>query len=93
MVVLTLLVFNYALERQARWANLSQFVAILYQVQSLGTGRLDLRFLALHISVCGLHALPERQGPGVAAVPLRGDLDARTVADIPIPTRGLGWER
>ena len=36
----------------APWADAVRFVAVLYQVQSFGTGRLDLRYLALHLSVC-----------------------------------------
>jgi ABC-2 type transport system permease protein len=52
LVLLTLLGYSYALERQAPWADAVRFVAVLYQVQSFGTGRLDLRFLALHLSVC-----------------------------------------
>jgi ABC-2 type transport system permease protein len=52
LVLLTLLGYTYAVERQARWADAVRFVAVLYQVQSFGTGRLDLRFLVLHLSVC-----------------------------------------
>jgi ABC-2 type transport system permease protein len=54
LVLLTLLSYSYALERQAVWADAARFVAVLYQVQSMGTGRLDLRFLALHLSVSAL---------------------------------------
>jgi ABC-2 type transport system permease protein len=52
LVLLTLLGYAYAVERQARWADAVRFVAVLYQVQSLGTGRLDFRFPVLHLSVC-----------------------------------------
>ncbi len=52
LVLLTLLAFLYASSTQARWADAARFVAVMYQVQTLGTGRLDLRFLALHLSVC-----------------------------------------
>jgi len=52
LVLLTLLGYSYAIERQASWADAVRFVAVLYQVQSFGTGRLDLRYLALHLSVC-----------------------------------------
>ena len=40
-----------------------RFVGVLYQVQSFGSGQLDLRYLALHLSVLRLHAVPDRQGP------------------------------
>jgi ABC-2 type transport system permease protein len=52
LVLLTLLGYSFAIERQASWADVVRFVAVLYQVQSFGTGRLDLRYLALHLSVC-----------------------------------------
>ncbi len=53
LILLTLLGFSYAAERQAPWADAMRFVTVLYQVQTLGTGQLDLRFLVLHLSVCG----------------------------------------
>jgi ABC-2 type transport system permease protein len=52
LLILTMLAFNYGFERQAAWAEPVRFLALLYQVQSFGTGRLDVRFLALHLSVC-----------------------------------------
>ena len=52
MVVLTLLVYSVAAEQRAPWADAVRFIAILYQLQSMGTGQLDLRFLTLHLSVC-----------------------------------------
>jgi ABC-2 type transport system permease protein len=51
IIVLTLLVYQYAAERQATWAEAVRFTAVLYQVQSFGAGKLDLRYLTLHISV------------------------------------------
>lgn len=50
-VVLTLLVYVFAAERQAAWAEGVRYVAVLHQVQSFGTGKLDLRFLTFHLSV------------------------------------------
>jgi ABC-2 type transport system permease protein len=50
-VVLTLLIYSYAAERQASWAEAVRFTAVLYQVQSFGSGKLDLRYLTLHLSV------------------------------------------
>ena len=52
LLILTMLAFNYGFERQAVWAEPVRFLAVLYQVQSFGTGRLDLRYLVLHLSVC-----------------------------------------
>jgi ABC-2 type transport system permease protein len=52
LVLLTLLGYSFAIERQASWADAVRFVAVLYQVQSFGTGRLDLRYIAMHLSVC-----------------------------------------
>jgi ABC-2 type transport system permease protein len=52
LLLLTLLGYSFAIERQASWADAVRFVAVLYQVQSFGTGRLDLRYIALHLSVC-----------------------------------------
>jgi ABC-2 type transport system permease protein len=50
-VVLTMLGYSYALERGAAWADAVRFLAVFHQVQSFGTGQLDLRFIALHLSV------------------------------------------
>jgi len=51
VVVLTLLVYSYAAERQAAWAEGVRFLAPLYQAQEFGAGKLDLRYLTLHLSV------------------------------------------
>jgi ABC-2 type transport system permease protein len=51
IVVLTLLAYLYAAERQSSWAEGLRYVALLYQVQGFGSGRLDLRFITLHLSV------------------------------------------
>jgi len=51
LVVLTLLAYTYAAERQAGWAEAVRFTAVLYQVQAFGSGKLDLRYLTLHLSV------------------------------------------
>jgi ABC-2 type transport system permease protein len=52
LVLLTMLGYSYAVAQQASWAEAARFLAVLYQVQSFGTGQLDLRYLALHLSVC-----------------------------------------
>lgn len=51
VVVLTLVAYSWAAERQATWAEAVRFVAVLYQLQSFGSGKLDLRYLTLHLSV------------------------------------------
>jgi ABC-2 type transport system permease protein len=51
VVVLTLLLYLYAAERQSPWSEGLRYVTLLYQVQGFGSGRLDLRFLTLHLSV------------------------------------------
>jgi ABC-2 type transport system permease protein len=51
LILLTLLIYFYAAEHQAGWADAVRFLAVLSQVQSFGAGRLDLRYLALHLSV------------------------------------------
>ena len=52
LVVLTQVGYYYALSKQASWAEGMKFLAVLDQVRSFGSGMLDLRFLALHLSVC-----------------------------------------
>jgi ABC-2 type transport system permease protein len=54
LLMLTGLVYYLAVERQAPWADAARFVTLLHQVQSFGSGQLDLRFLTLHLSVCAL---------------------------------------
>jgi ABC-2 type transport system permease protein len=52
LVLLTMLMYLYAVSAQARWADAVRYVAVLSQVQTFGTGRVDPRFVALHLSVC-----------------------------------------
>src|SRR5262245_30016344 len=53
MLVMTLLLYKfYAIRQQASTAEAFRFIAVLHQVQGFGLGRLDLRALALHLSVC-----------------------------------------
>jgi ABC-2 type transport system permease protein len=51
VVLLTLLVYKDAADRQTGWAEAFRFLSVIYQVHQFGTGQLDLRFLALHLSV------------------------------------------
>ncbi len=50
LIFLTMVGYNYALARRASYAEAMQFVSVLYQVGTFGSGQLDLRFLALHLS-------------------------------------------
>lgn len=54
MIVLVPLTLLFAARTRAGWAEAVQFTSILHQVRSFGVGRLDLRHLALHLSVCVL---------------------------------------
>jgi ABC-2 type transport system permease protein len=54
VIVLTAMAHGYAVENRAIWADTAQFLSVLDQVREFGSGRLDLRFLALHLSVCVL---------------------------------------
>jgi hypothetical protein len=54
MIVMVPLVYQFAASQRAGWAEGVRFSSILYQVQNLGMGQLDLRYLALHLSVCAL---------------------------------------
>jgi ABC-2 type transport system permease protein len=51
IVILTLLLYLLAAERQSPWSEGLRYVTLLYQVQGFGSGRLDLRFITLHLSV------------------------------------------
>jgi len=52
MVVLVPLVYNFAARQHLPWAEGVRFMALLYQIQNLSVGQLDIRCLALHLSVC-----------------------------------------
>ena len=52
MVVLTLLLYFYGARQQAEWAEAIRFLAVYVQVRAFGQGQLDLRTIALHLSVC-----------------------------------------
>jgi ABC-2 type transport system permease protein len=54
LVVLTLLLYFQGVRQQASWAEAVRFVAVYIQVRALGQGQLDLRTIALHLSVCVL---------------------------------------
>jgi ABC-2 type transport system permease protein len=54
LIVLVPLTLLFAARTHAGWAEAVQFTSILHQVRNFGIGRLDLRHLALHLSVCVL---------------------------------------
>lgn len=43
--------YSYALFRRSSWAEALQFVSVIHQVGTFGSGQLDPRFLAVHLSV------------------------------------------
>ncbi len=52
LMLVTMMAYSYAAERRLAWAEPLRFVAVFYQVHAFGTGRLDPRFLVLHLSAC-----------------------------------------
>jgi ABC-2 type transport system permease protein len=52
LVVIFPVAYLFASSQHADWADGLQFLAILHQIRSFGFGRLDLRYLAVHLSVC-----------------------------------------
>ena len=68
MLIITSQAHDYAVSRQESWADAVQFVAVLPQAQAFGRGLVDLRFVALHLSVSAfllyltVKVLQSRQG-------------------------------
>ena len=54
LVLVNTVLANYATYRRANWGEAIGFVSVINQLTVLGTGRLDLRFLAIHLSTCAL---------------------------------------
>ncbi len=54
LIVMIPLVYLYAEQQHAGWADGLRFSSVLAQVRSFAMGQLDLRHLALHLSVCVL---------------------------------------
>jgi gliding motility-associated transport system permease protein len=50
LIVVTQAGYAYAMFRRSNWAEAIQFVSVVHQVNTFGSGQLDLRFLALHLS-------------------------------------------
>ena len=50
-IFMTNIAHSYALANQASWADAMQFLSVMYQVHSFGVGQLDLRYIALHLSI------------------------------------------
>ncbi|MBX6312753.1 MAG: ABC transporter permease subunit [Isosphaeraceae bacterium] len=51
IVLMTSLLYQFAVDRKAEWAEGVRFSALLFQVHAFGAGQLDLRYLAMHLSV------------------------------------------
>lgn len=51
LILMMLLLYVFAAQKQASWAEAARFGTVLFQVQSFGQGKLDLRYLVLHLSV------------------------------------------
>jgi ABC-2 type transport system permease protein len=68
LLLVTRLGYRYAVESGASWADAVRFSSVLFQAQEFGAGRLDLRFLAMHLSVAvfmlfaAVKALETRRG-------------------------------
>jgi len=52
MVVLTLLLYSVGVRQQSDWVEAIRFLAVYIQVRAFGQGQLDLRVVAIHLSVC-----------------------------------------
>ena len=52
LVVIFPIAYLFALSQHAEWADGLRFLAVLNQIRSFGLGQLDLRYLAIHLSVC-----------------------------------------
>jgi ABC-2 type transport system permease protein len=51
LIFVTLGAYAFALSRRSSWAEALQFVSVIDQVNTFGSGQLDLRYLAVHLSV------------------------------------------
>jgi ABC-2 type transport system permease protein len=52
MIVMLPLVYFFAARQHTGWADGIRFCSVLYQIRSFGLGQLDLRYLAIHLSIC-----------------------------------------
>jgi ABC-2 type transport system permease protein len=52
MVVLTLLLYSVGVRQQSEWVEAVRFLAVYIQLRAFGQGQLDLRVIAIHLSVC-----------------------------------------
>jgi ABC-2 type transport system permease protein len=52
LVVIFPVAYLFAARQHVEWADRLRFVTVLYQIQSFAMGQLDLRYLAIHLSVC-----------------------------------------
>lgn len=54
VVLVTMVLYSLAVEQRSTWAPVMAFLAIWMQAHQFGYGMLDVRFLALHLSVAAL---------------------------------------
>ncbi len=54
LILVNTLLADYATLQRANWGEVIGFVSVINQLSTLGTGRLDLRYLAIHLSTCAL---------------------------------------
>lgn len=52
IVVLTLLLYFQGARQQLEWVEALRFLAVYIQMRAFGQGQLDLRMIAIHLSVC-----------------------------------------
>ncbi len=52
LLVIFPVAYLFAARQHVSWADGLRFIAVLFQIQSFGMGQLDLRYVALHVSVC-----------------------------------------
>jgi ABC-2 type transport system permease protein len=52
LVVIFPVAYVLAAEQHAEWADGLRFLAVFNQIRSFGFGQLDLRYVAIHLSVC-----------------------------------------
>jgi ABC-2 type transport system permease protein len=52
MIVMLPLIYFFAARQHNGWAEGIRFSSVLYQIRTFGSGQLDFRYLALHLSLC-----------------------------------------
>jgi gliding motility-associated transport system permease protein len=52
MIVMLPLIYFFAARQHTGWAEGIRFSSVLYQIRTFGSGQLDFRYIAIHLSVC-----------------------------------------